>query len=149
MNYFRDKKIIHYVYEFRHLGYILKYGFSMGAAGERVYRQAANIPLGWSKSFRSPSGKDFQCVCEDFFNKYGVIVNKNNVTLVIHDMSGYPFEIALAPELEIRRFEAELIAAFVELHGELPIGNLKLEENSLYISATPDAVMNQFFKIAA
>ena len=112
MNYFRNKKIVHYVYEFRHLGYIMKYGFSMGAAGERVYRQAANIPSGWSKSFRSPSGKDFECICEDFFTKYGVAVDKNNVTLIIHDMSHYPFEIALQPELEIRRFEAELIAAF-------------------------------------
>lgn len=145
LEYFRKNGIKYYVYEIRHFGYILKYGYSSGAPGERLYRQIANIPSGWNKSYRSPSGKDFQCVCEDFETQYGCIVDKNNIEVVIHDMTNYKFEYSFNPLLELRRFEAEFIESFKHLHGERPIGNLKDEDNALDIRATSDKTMSEFF----
>lgn len=144
---FRENKIDKYVYEVRHLGYILKYGLSNGGKtpGERVYRQIANIPQGWNSTPRSNSGKDFAMVCTDFSNKYGIPVNKNNIEIVVHDMTNYLFEVSQDPAKEVKRFEAELIDSFTKLHGERPIGNLRSEKAALVTTTTPDKIISSLF----
>lgn len=144
-NYFRDQEIALYVYEFRFVDSILKYGMSMKTArpsdlGERVYRQVQNIP-GWAVAYRSPAGKDFQYICDDFLNAHKIAIHKNNVKLVIHDMTNYKFSVKDKPELEVKKYEAELIRDYKLLHGHSPIGNLRDETKSLIIKVTSDVAM--------
>lgn len=138
LEFCRANKISKYVYEFKFAGAILKYGHSVSEEhGERMYRQAANIPVGWTSKPRSPSGKDFELVCEDYESEFEIKVNKKHVQLTIYDMTNYPFEFPDNPIKEVKRFEAEQIANYIELHGNRPLGNLRDEAAALIIEETP------------
>lgn len=147
LSFFRDNGITEYVYEIKFAGQILKYGYSSSSLeGERLYRQVANIPEGWDISLpRSPSGKDFSCVCDDYYHKWCIQVDKNKTEVVVYDMTKYLFEFSDHIR-EIKRFEAELIAAYEDLHGNRPIGNIKSESYSLTISEIPQSRLEEIFE---
>lgn len=136
-HYFKTNKIEVYAYTFSFGKNILKHGYSSKAwrknsLGERVYRQAHNIPLGWnSKPGRSSSGKDFKEVCDDFENMYGIKVDKNQTIITVYDMTQYPGISIRDPESYAREMEAMLIDEYVNVYGCRPIGNLRSETNNV------------------
>lgn len=132
--YFRKNKIKAYAYEYIFGRHVLKYGRSSKswketALGERVCRQAQNIPLGWPGKInnRSSSGKDFRDICDDFENVHGIKVDKNQVSLIVYDVTNYPCISIRDPESYAKEMEAELIQDYVNINGVRPIGNLKDE----------------------
>lgn len=118
------------VYEFHDGLDLIKYGITLetrsSIPGERMYRQTAYLP-GWTSLPASDSGEEMLVYCENFHKRYGRIVNKNNVKLVIRDMTNYPPSVKRKPHLDIRVLEANLIHIHEIYYGYLPPGNLNPE----------------------
>lgn len=134
-SYFKTNNLRQYAYSFLHLGTVLKHGESASHGrdrdfGERVRRQAENID-GWSRDYRSTSGKDMQEICEDFLQEQSMHVLKDDVTIVIYDFSDHVVDGWRKLEEEIKIFEAEMIARHKTIYGYLPIGNLREESSHL------------------
>jgi len=151
--YCKKNGIEHYAYTFETTGgIILKHGMSTDHArdrdlGERIYRQAYNIP-GWSKSPpRSTSGMEFVLIAQDYLKETGVPLHRNNVILTIYDMTQYPGISLRTPKYYVLELEAILINRYKQLHGKRPMGNFRDEEKNLHTNDTPDEVFRAFFKV--
>jgi hypothetical protein len=115
-----------YVYSFSATGILMKYGMSDNSsiAGERVYRQAGHIPLGWTVTPASSSGADMRILCDQFLAEYGIPVHKNNVILEVYDLTNYPRKWVGDNE-DMLICEGELIEQYEIIHKGRPIGNIK------------------------
>jgi hypothetical protein len=91
-----------------------------GSYGERIYRQAFHIP-GWpSRPAKSTPGfKDMQKMLPHFPS-----INKNDVKIIVFDMTGYPFESSYNPSLEVNDLERQLMDGYENQYGFLPVGNI-------------------------
>lgn len=97
--------------------------------GERMYRQAANIP-GWpQKQPRSPAGADMRDICAESFPG----IHKDEVTLTIYNMTGYSFTNPIKKRFDTRIVENILVQNSINQSGNLPAGNL-VDTNSIITS---------------
>lgn len=140
----RDKKIRTYCYAFIYKSEILKYGeqhkWGPTKYGERIYRQAWYIP-GWPTTPKSSSGSDIL----DVVNKYPAI-NKNDICIMIWDMTNYPRASSKNPAYEVRALERQLIREYAEQHnGIRPVGNIKSEEHMDRKGIVADALFENLF----
>lgn len=123
----RDANIRTYCYAFIYKSEIMKYGeqhkWDPITYGERIYRQAWHIP-GWPNTPKSSSGSDMLDIIRDFPS-----INKNDVCIMIWDMTNYPRAYSKDPAYEVRMLERQLIREYIEEHGKKPLGNIKDEEH--------------------
>jgi hypothetical protein len=151
--FFKSFKATHYVYAFICRGTVIKYGESTSQSrdtifGERVVRQASNITTGWGDDYtlrKSSNGITMRDLCEAYEAKYGLVVNRKDVDIIVYDMSEYPFDDPDNPAAEVKKLEAEMLDDFKLQHGSLPIGNVKPERANLHIKKTPPAIIKKLF----
>lgn len=121
-----------YVYSFVFKDQIIKYGISTknqtGPAGERIYRQAGHLE-GWSTRLHGPSGSDMRIIDQDYFNERGEHLNRNEMVLVIMDLTAAENPNVADPDWPCKVLERKLIKEHVERTGKLPIGNKKTESH--------------------
>jgi hypothetical protein len=134
---FKINKIRQYAYAFTitDCGTILKYGESAKPGrdrdhGERLRRQCENIP-GWGRTYRSPSGGDFQYILRDYYNETGIILSKDDITVLVYDFNDFEVKPWRSMEESILIFEAEKIKDHINFYGKMPIGNLREEKYQL------------------
>ena len=138
--------IKHYCYAFIYNSTVMKYGQSAdndwirGSFGERVYRQAFQIP-GWPTK---PSVKSAGCDMLDVIKHFPGI-NKNNVCIKIWDMTNYPFAVQDDPRHEVTQLEDQFLDAHIKQHGRLPLGNLRDESHIRRKSRVTDRHFNSIF----
>ena len=123
----REAKVRLYCYAFTYKSEILKFGeqhkWDPTTYGERIYRQAWHIP-GWPTMPKSSSGSDMLDIIQNFPN-----ISKNDICIMIWDMTNYPQASLANPSFEVRALERQLIKAYIDEHGKKPIGNIKDEEH--------------------
>lgn len=142
----KSSKVRSYVYAFIHKNTVMKYGVQYDCDddthGERIYRQAFHIP-GWPKvpSPRS-AGNDMLEVIKNFPG-----INKNDVSILIWDMTHYPRADSKNPKYEVNVVERQLIKEHIKQHGEKPIGNIKDEAHMDNKAHIKDVVFNNFFLV--
>lgn len=121
----KQRQIRDYAYVISHNENVLKIGESANGtktAGERVYRQLANIP-GWViPSPRSPSGKDILDVIDDYQVANRVIVHKDDVSVEIYSADRYKLWYG---DQSSKFVETQLLNNYEKLFDCLPIGNLR------------------------
>jgi hypothetical protein len=152
-NFFRQFKPVYYTYGFLYKGVILKYGESTRQSstkifGERVVRQVANITNGWGVNYSLPSsssGDEMIKLCNKFKKQHGVDIDRNDMQVIIYDMTHYCFEYPETPWDEVKQCEAEQIEEFRLQYGRLPIGNVKSERSRLTSKKPCRAVMDLLF----
>lgn len=141
----RENNIESICYSFEYIDTVMKYGLQYNihssAHGERPYRQAWHIP-GWNTTPKSSSGADMLEIVKHFSN-----IHKDFVKLHIWDMTTYPRSSSIFPNLEVDRFERQLIKNHIQMYGHPPIGNINLEEHMDYATVVPDTVFNDLFDI--
>ena len=123
----REAKVRLYCYAFTYKSEILKFGeqhkWDPTTYGERIYRQAWHIP-GWPTMPKSSSGSDMLDIIQNFPN-----ISKNDICIMIWDMTNYPQASLANPSFEVRSLERQLIKAYIDEHGKKPVGNIKDEEH--------------------
>jgi len=141
-----------YVYEVKFEDCILKYGLSFGTSksmswtpGERIYRQCGHLP-GWNKPLLGPSGSDMLEITRMYFKKSGKLVDRNGVTVTIHDLTNVKSPSIVEPYLHVKQLESKLINDYKNKYGQTPIGNIKDESYVGRIRYTPDEVFNSLFE---
>jgi hypothetical protein len=160
MAFCRQHNIQKSVYTFLWKGRVMKYGktYSNGQPGERMYRQAWYIP-GWTQVVnntiqplappRSSSGCEMTDICKDIHNETSLVVNKNDVLLIIEDMTTYPISLAAKPGVDVDIYEAEKIEEYINAHGIRPIGNIREEKlNANRTIVTDNNLDNIFTKLS-
>lgn len=148
----RDRNIKMYVYAFVSIYGVMKFGSSKDYEwkrkkqyGNRIYRQAHHIP-GWINGVAEPdtSGNDFL----NTIQKYPSSLTKNDVWIIVWDMSHYPVLSKSFPK-EIEEFENELIQDYCSMYGKRPIGNPKDTAAAANVFVVADTVFEQIFEEAA
>jgi hypothetical protein len=123
----REAGVRLYCYAFTHKSEVLKFGeqhkWDPTTYGERIYRQAWHIP-GWPTTPKSSSGSDMLDIIQNVPN-----INKNDVCIMIWDMTNYPRSSVANPSFEVRTLERQLIKAYIDEHGKKPVGNIKDEKH--------------------
>jgi hypothetical protein len=118
-----------YLYRIKFKGIVDKFGMSADRSrnhGDRVYRQMAHAESWGALRNNGSSGADWRIIEEDFFNRYGIKIDKQFVEIKFWDLTNYPF-ISTNPRNEVLRMENELIEDYVRIVGEKPIGNINDE----------------------
>lgn len=136
----------YYCYMFFHNSSTMKIGMSTdndwqrGSYGERIYRQAFQIP-GWpTKPSKKSAGNDMLDIIEHFPG-----INKNDVRIKVFDMTNYPFLCQNSPEYEVREFEKHLMDLYEQTNGGLPIGNIRDERELPKKGIVTDLTFNSLF----
>jgi hypothetical protein len=141
--YMRIQDIREHCYAFVYKNKVMKYGIQYEwkptTYGERSYRQAWYIP-GWPTKPKSSSGDDMLDIIKNFPN-----INKNDVTLVIFDMTHYPRASSVEPEYEVKQLERQLIKDHIDSNNEPPVGNIKTEDHMDQKSIVKDAIFDSLF----
>lgn len=140
--------IKYYTYAFLYNNVVMKYGMSAdndwirGSYGERVYRQAFQIP-GWpTKPSPKSAGSDMLDVIKHFPN-----INKSNVCIKIWDMTNYPFAVQDDPKEEVLECERILLDMHEKSFGYLPIGNVRDERKIAKKARVTDQLFNSMFDV--
>lgn len=111
-----------------HLDEWLKIGRSAGGEiGERIYRQAGNVP-GWSSPLQGPSGSDIKDIINKFEKNYPLTLgmcNIDNISVRIWNVTDVLNEHLTDYAYPSRVCENELLNEYESIHGCLPIGNIK------------------------
>lgn len=132
--YMKNYKIDKYLYRIMYKGIVIKFGMSADNSrnyGERIYRQIGHIrSWGEEQRLNGSSGSDWRIVEEDFENLYGIKIDKDFVKIKLWDLTKYPFE-TINPWNEVLVLESQLIAQYVDIVGEKPIGNINDEANAI------------------
>lgn len=116
-----------YAYAFKYRNNFLKIGMSGKMSlvyGERIYRQAANIP-GWPQTMLGSSGKDIIPVLEIFEQQHQVKVTRIDCTIEIWDTTNEPKVATGNPTYNAKLAEDTLLDQYENLHECLPVGNFK------------------------
>jgi len=130
MRFCRSNNIQYYVYEFKWLDHVLKYGIQHKCGGngndygERVYTQAGHMP-GWEKPNlkRSRATKqDIDEMIEKIQMTFKRTFHKDDVVLTLMDYTGAPFELD-KPQYELQRIEDNLVESHELKTGYRPLGN--------------------------
>jgi hypothetical protein len=131
----REAGVRLYCYAFTFKSEILKFGeqhkWDPTTYGERIYRQAWHIP-GWPTTPKSSSGSDMLDIIQNFPN-----INKNDICIMIWDMTNYPRASAVDPKYEVNLLERQVIKDHIDKFGYKPLGNIKDEshmDNKLIIT---------------
>jgi hypothetical protein len=74
------------------------------------------------------SGADWRIIEEDFYNLYGIEIDRNFLVIKIWNVSNYPFT-TLTPWFEVNAMEQQLIEKYVQAVGQKPLGNINDESN--------------------
>ena len=118
-NIMKNHNVTKYVYEFRHTGIVIKYGYSADHAriyGDRLYRQAGYLP-GWNRpTLVGPSGVEMYFINEDYKAITGVSLSRQLISITVTDLSEQTKENCV----ELERY---LIDTHINICGEPPIGN--------------------------
>lgn len=126
-NIMKSKGVQDYAYTIKYINFILKIGMSAKMSrvhGERVYRQAANIP-GWSQVMLGSSGKDIIPVLQIFEQQNQTRISRIDCSIEIWDMTKEP-KLALGkPQYNAKLAEDTLLDQFEEIYNRLPVGNFK------------------------
>jgi hypothetical protein len=140
--------IKYYCYAFIYNSTIMKYGMSAdndwmrGSFGERIYRQAFQIP-GWpSKPSPKSAGNDMLDVIKYFPN-----IHKSNVCVKVWDMTGFPFAVESCPKDEVLECEKVLLDLHEKQFGSLPIGNIRDERQMPKKTRVTDQIFNSMFDV--
>ena len=143
--YMRKHNIRQYCYAFVYKSVVMKFGiqFKWGPTtfGERAYRQAWHIP-GWPNKPMSTSGDDMLDVIKHFYG-----IHKNDVILVIFDMTNYPRASSSNPDYEVKSLERQLIKHHIDSTGEPPVGNIKTEDHMDKKSIVVDDQFDNLFDL--
>lgn len=119
--------ICDYAYIFKHLNNIMKIGMSADysvAYGDRIYRQAANMP-GWFQSMLGSSGKDIIDVIREYEKATGLTVNRLDCTIEVWDVSKEPQTALGRHKHKAELAETMLMDQYEAVHNRLPVGNFK------------------------
>lgn len=148
----KNSNIESYVYSFINkymtpeeavMKYGVQYNIKASEHGERVYSQAFQIP-GWStKPSPKSSGRDMLDILVHFPN-----INKNDVTLLIWDMTLYPRQ-TIDPKYEINQVERLFIKEHIKKFGVKPAGNIKDERHMDGKSVVLKSTLNRLFGVEA
>lgn len=110
---------------------VIKYGkgadfeWQKGNWGDRVYRQAGNIP-GWDVMLTGDSGKEMsRDYIPAYQAQYNRPVHKDDVIVLLWDFTNYKFTSEHQWDLCLRQFENFLIEEHERNHGSRPPGNVK------------------------
>lgn len=144
----RKAKIDKYIYQIMWKGIVIKYGMSADNSrtfGERVYRQIGHSKSWGDKRLVCASGADWRIIEEDFFNKYGFDLDKDNLSIKIWDVTNYPF-ITINPWDEVYFMEQELIRKYTEVVGSKPIGNVNDDKNIIYKAHIKQSTWSDHFE---
>ena len=136
-----------YLYRIKYKGIVIKYGMSADRSksfGERVYRQLAHSASWGELRNTGSSGADFRIIEEDFFNLYGISIDKDHLEVKIWDVTNYEF-LSTNPRNEIIRMENELIEKHISVTGEKPIGNINDEANIKTKGLVPTVLAKKLF----
>lgn len=140
--------IKYYTYAFLYNNVVMKYGMSAdndwirGSHGERVYRQAFQIP-GWpTKPSPKSAGSDMLDIVKHFPN-----INKSDVCIKVWDMTNYPFAVQDDPKEEVLECERILLDMHEKSFGYLPIGNVRDERKIAKKARVTDQIFNSMFDI--
>lgn len=138
----------YYCYMFIHNSVTMKIGMSSdhdwirGSYGERIYRQAFQIP-GWpSKPSTKSAGNDMLDIIKNFSG-----INKNDVLIKVFDMTNYPFQCQHDPSLEVKDLEQDLMDIYEEEHNRLPVGNIRDERKIPRKGRVLDETFKNLFEI--
>ena len=138
--------IKYYCYAFIYKSTVMKYGqsadndWARGSFGERIYRQAFQIP-GWpTKPSVKSAGNDMLDVIKNFPH-----INKNDVCVKVWDMTNYPFAVSGDPKHEVTQLEDQFLDAHIKQHGSLPSGNLRDESHIRRKTRVTDQIFNSIF----
>lgn len=144
----KNAGIKYYTYAFLYNNVVMKYGMSAdndwmrGSYGERIYRQAFQIP-GWpTKPSPKSAGNDMLDVIKHFPN-----INKSNVCIKIWDMTNYPFPVQDCPKEEVLECERILLDLHEKSFGYLPIGNIRDERKIAKKFKVTDQMFNSMFDV--
>jgi hypothetical protein len=141
--YMRNQDIREHCYAFVRKNKVMKYGiqyeWNPTTHGERAYRQAWYIP-GWPTKPKSTSGDDMADIIKNFPG-----IHKNDVTLVIFDMTHYPRSSSREPDYEVKQLERQLIKDHIDSNNEPPVGNIKTEKHMDQKTIVKDAIFDSLF----
>jgi hypothetical protein len=144
----KNLKISKYLYQVTFKGIVLKYGMSADNSrsfGERIYRQIGHSKSWGNSRLTGSSGSDWRIIEEDFFNLYGIEIDRNFMVVKIWDVSNYPFT-TINPWFEINAIEQQLIERYVLAVGEKPLGNINDESNAIIRPAISKNTWQQLFE---
>jgi hypothetical protein len=140
--------IKYYCYAFIYKSTIMKYGMSADndwmkdSYGERIYRQAFQIP-GWPKRPSPKSaGSDMLDIIKHFPN-----IHKSDVCIKVWDMTMYPFAVKECPKDEVFECEKALLDLHEKQFRSLPIGNIRDERLAPKKARVTDQIFNSMFDI--
>lgn len=140
-----------YCYRIMYKGIVIKYGMSADNSrncGERIYRQIGHSASWGSQRLNGSSGADWRIVEEDFYNEYGIHIDKNYISIRVWDFTNFPFQ-TYNPWDEVNAIEAQLIDEYVRLIGKKPIGNINDEANVIRKAAVTKDTLNNLFEFIA
>jgi hypothetical protein len=127
----KTHKIDKYVYKIMWKGLVIKFGMSADNSknyGDRLYRQIGHS-ASWDKSrLVCSSGSDWRIIEEDFEKLYGLPLDKNSLSIIIYNLTNYPFE-TFHPQKEIYAIEQSLINQYKRVVGSKPLGNINDDKN--------------------
>lgn len=142
--------ICDYAYRFKHKDNTLKIGMSADysvAYGDRIYRQAANIP-GWNQSMLGSSGKDMIDVIREYSKDTGLTVSREDCTIEIWDVTKEP-QVALGRHKHNAELaESILMDQYEAVHNRLPVGNFKDTRKSSRRGYISIDLFNDLFEVA-
>ena len=141
MQFCKQQNIRNYAYAFiynspiEQRDFYLKIGRSApgGSIGERIYRQAGHVP-GWAFPLTGPSGSDIAHVIDLFEKTFPVntkLLTINNVSICIWDVTNVVNTHLTDDAYPTRVCENQLLDEYEEIHGCLPLGNLKDTRNEM------------------
>ena len=147
-HFMKKHNIDWYLYRVKYKGIVLKFGMSADRSrnfGDRVYRQIAHAESWNDLRNTGSSGADWRIIEEDFYNLYGIKIDKNHLEIKIWDLTNYPW-FSTVPRNEVIRMENELIEEYTKIVGEKPIGNINDEAQIKSKGLVPiDALAKLFY----
>jgi hypothetical protein len=121
-DFFEVNKIDDYVYKiFYKKHFLIKTGVSAetsGQPGDRAYRQIGHL-VGWKNRLVGPNGDEMEDIARDFEKLTGIVLNRNDITLEIINMTNVTGNV----KDECLDLERHFINSYVDFFGEPPIGN--------------------------
>ena len=147
---FKKLNITKYVYTIKYKGMVVKVGMSADNSrtlGERAYRQIGHSESWGDRRLNGSSGSDWRIVEEEFYKRYGTKINKDDLEIIIHDFTGYPFT-TMNPWNEVYYAEQERIEQYKDFVGEKPIGNVHDDENFRRRGHIPKKNFDGLFELA-
>jgi hypothetical protein len=129
----KEKNVHDYVYQIIHNGILIKYGMSADRQrnyGERLYRQVSHMESWGILRNTGSSGADFRIIESDYYNKYGIKMDRNLIKIKVFDMTNFPYKSTCRRD-EILNVESYLIDEYLRIFGEKPIGNIN-DDNHMF-----------------